>query len=191
MGLLVGKQNVGSRDLLLSVIRTPQQVSWWCITNACLCLHRHASPVMLHVHLRCMQNGNDAVECSCTGSAPAVKASSKAKATVAAGFSVHIDKEWVAEHAVQVLRMLPGGEEWLMTFLGESSASCSTCYVSTRGSPSAGTPRDSAKPSTLAEGLSVIGAYLFCPESGYQSALEALASLMSNLSTQIKGRFKA
>ncbi|KAG1668833.1 hypothetical protein FOA52_004927 [Chlamydomonas sp. UWO 241] len=110
VGLLVGKPNVGSRALLFSVIRTPQQ------------------------------DGRDAMECTVTG-APAPSKGPKAKGGAGGGALVQLDVAWVAEHGVQVSRMLPGG-------------------------------------------LSVIGAYVFCPEAGYQSALEPLAALLSELSKQ-------
>ena len=70
-------------------------------------------PLTLSLH---SQDGKEPVRCSVPASTPAQQrggplSSSKAAKGGASG-SASIDTAWVAEHAAQVTRMLPGGE-WL------------------------------------------------------------------------------
>jgi hypothetical protein len=101
VGLLIGKKAVGSRDLLLAVIRTPQQ------------------------------EGTEAIQVSSSASSSNSSKGKKAGATASAAVSVKLDVAWIKEHAEQVSRSLPGG-------------------------------------------LSVLGLFLICPESGLLSAMEAI-----------------
>lgn len=106
VGLLIGKKAVGSRDLLFSIIRTPQQ------------------------------DGTDAIQVS-SSSAAAITASKGKKvgapASSSSVVSIKLDVAWIQEHAEQVSRSLPGG-------------------------------------------MSVLGLFIICPESGLSSALEAIKS---------------
>eukprot|EP00877_Chromochloris_zofingiensis_P003023 jgi/Chrzof1/12721/Cz07g05060.t1 len=88
VGVLVGKPAVGSRDILLAAIRTPsqegQQEVLTVVTSA-------AGPA--------------------TGSAKGKKGSSASAKTKSSGpqVAIHIETDWLTEHARQVYRMLPGG----------------------------------------------------------------------------------
>eukprot|EP00955_Chlamydomonas_euryale_P078210 363107-Chlamydomonas_euryale.AAC.13 len=72
-----------------------------------------ASRACLASSARHLQDGAAAVECTATGAAPApskgTKGKSAAGAAAGASYVVQLDSAWVAEHAVQVARMLPGG----------------------------------------------------------------------------------
>ncbi|GAX78981.1 hypothetical protein CEUSTIGMA_g6421.t1 [Chlamydomonas eustigma] len=119
VGLIVGKPNVGSRDLLVALIKTPQQ------------------------------DGNDAASCSIvsTSSSQPSRSNSKSKPSASkpgsgsggnTSVNIHIDTQSMTEHATQVIRMLPGG-------------------------------------------LHVLGAYVFCPESGFNSASIQVSSALPEL----------
>ncbi|KAL6758235.1 olfactory receptor 4-like-domain-containing protein [Haematococcus lacustris] len=77
VGLLIGRRAVGSRDLLLGVVPTPQQ------------------------------DGRSALQISSAGSAAGKQA--KKDAAAGGGLKAQLQAGWVADHAMQVQRMLPGG----------------------------------------------------------------------------------
>ncbi|GBF96061.1 hypothetical protein Rsub_08937 [Raphidocelis subcapitata] len=138
VGLLIGKPVVGSRSLLLAVVPSPEQVRReeravragagvpalpvQAAVAKCLSVPRVADPARPPVGTP-TQDG-----------APAVSVSAPAAAATAAGgkggkkggsggaggggaATVALEADWVAEHARQVARMLPGGLEVLGLYL--------------------------------------------------------------------------
>lgn len=76
VGLLLGRLNVGSKDVVLMTCKTP------------------------------LKDGEPAFKASAPAAASVKKGAAKGKAGAVAA---EMDAEWVAEHALQVSRMLPGG----------------------------------------------------------------------------------
>eukprot|EP00879_Flechtneria_rotunda_P021771 GHRR01022957.1.p1 GENE.GHRR01022957.1~~GHRR01022957.1.p1 ORF type:complete len:492 (+),score=177.26 GHRR01022957.1:381-1856(+) len=102
VGLLVGKSSVGSRDIALGVIPTPTQEDQQVLT---------------------LHTGNAA--------SSQKKGTAKVKPSEPA-VSIDLEAEWVAEHALQVSRMLPGGVSVLGLYLfapasGLTSAAVHLC----------------------------------------------------------------
>lgn len=87
VGLLIGKPVVGSRSLLLAVVPSPEQ------------------------------EGQPAVTISATGAASSSSSKGKKGGGGGGGATARLEPDWIAEHARQVSRMMPGGLEVLGLYL--------------------------------------------------------------------------
>jgi hypothetical protein len=105
------------------------------------------------------------------GAAPPAKQPAKGRAA-GAQLGLKLDEDWVASHAEQVQRMLPGGAHPARRAVPAEAAAQEGRRPPIR--PPA------ARPAPLA-GLQVMGVYLFAPESGYQSISNQLSSLLNNI----------
>lgn len=109
VGLLLGKPAVGTRDLLLGLIKTPPQVR----VRACMrCRCAFSSGcVRLRPTYACwrLQDGREPVQAFSQSQIQTIKKKGSQavhSAGAAASGSVQLDVQWIGEHAAQVTRML-------------------------------------------------------------------------------------
>ncbi|KAF5841529.1 olfactory receptor 4-like-domain-containing protein [Dunaliella salina] len=98
VGLVVGKHNVGSRDLLLGLIKTPAQDG-----QEALLASSSASSANVTAPT------NSSSSSSKQGKKKGAGGSGGVGATPQPAVNLTLDTDWVVEHAAQVSRMLPGG----------------------------------------------------------------------------------